>query len=128
MWLGHVDVEFAHSAGVVRVGPPTSQLGYDCCNREALSARCTNWLVKLALCDFQLLAGLVYGRTPAELQERLDGRSENELRASGLVVGTSEELQAQIAVYASVGVQRLMLQWLYQDDLDGLEALAEVLK
>ena len=74
-----------------------------------------------------VMTGYVYGRTPAELQERLDGRSENELRASGIVVGVSEELQAQIAAYANVGVQRLMLQWLYQDDLDGLEALAEAL-
>jgi len=44
------------------------------------------------------------------------------------VVGTSKELPTQVEAYANVGVQRLMLQWLYQDDLDGLEALAEVLK
>lgn len=75
-----------------------------------------------------VMTGFVFGRTSAELQERLDGRSAIELRAGGLVVGTPKELPAQVEAYAQVGVQRLMLQWLYQDDLDGLEALAEVLK
>ena len=72
-----------------------------------------------------VMTGIVFGRTSAELQERLDGRSGIELRARGLVVGTPKELPAQLEAYAKVGVQRLMLQWLYQDDLDGLEAVAE---
>jgi alkanesulfonate monooxygenase SsuD/methylene tetrahydromethanopterin reductase-like flavin-dependent oxidoreductase (luciferase family) len=46
------------------------------------------------------------------------------MRQHGLVVGTPDEYREQLAEYATAGVQRIMLQWLDLDDLDGLEALA----
>ncbi|RME08409.1 MAG: LLM class F420-dependent oxidoreductase, partial [Anaerolineae bacterium] len=47
-----------------------------------------------------------------------------ELHARGLVVGTANEIVDQLGELAEAGLQRVMLQWLNLDDLDGLEALA----
>ncbi len=74
-----------------------------------------------------LMTGLVFGRTDAELRERLGGRDAAALRARGLVVGTASQVAEQVARWAEVGAQRVMLQWLDLDDLDGLEALAQAL-
>ncbi len=73
-----------------------------------------------------LMAGLVFGRDAAELEAKLaqKGRSAEELRERGLMVGTPTQLVAQLGRYVEVGVDRIMLQWLELDDLDGLEALA----
>lgn len=71
-----------------------------------------------------MMTGLRFGRDEAELQSKLAGRSAAELREAGLVVGTPNALVAQLGELAEAGVQRVMLQWLDLDDLDGLEALA----
>jgi len=42
-----------------------------------------------------------------------------------VIAGTPEEIQEQLASFSIAGVQRIMLQWLDLDDLDGLQALAE---
>ena len=41
-----------------------------------------------------------------------------------MVVGTGGQIREQLGAWAEVGVQRIMLQWLDLDDLDGLETLA----
>ena len=71
-----------------------------------------------------MMTGVVFGRDQAELRTVLNGRDADELREQGLVVGTPGEVQEQLGGLASVGVQRVMLQWLALDDLDRLEALA----
>ena len=72
-----------------------------------------------------LMTELVFGRDEAEVQRKLQGRmSAEELRQQGSVVGTPSEIVEQLGRLAEVGVQRVMLQWLDLDDLDGLEALA----
>lgn len=79
-----------------------------------------------------LMTGLIFGRDEAELQAKLDrraqggggGQSADDLRASGLVVGTPLQVAEQVGHYAEAGVQRTMLQWLDLDDLQSLEALA----
>ncbi len=78
-----------------------------------------------------LMVGTIFGRYEDELARKLadesswwHGREPEELRQHGLVVGTPEQFRAQLADYERVGVQRIMLQWLDLDDLDGLEALA----
>ena len=48
-----------------------------------------------------------------------------ELRQQGLVVGTVSEINEQLEELEQAGVQRVMLQWLDLDDIDGLEALAQ---
>jgi F420-dependent oxidoreductase-like protein len=73
-----------------------------------------------------LMTGLVFGRTQAEVEQKLAGRATIEqARARGMVVGVGEEVAAQVGKLAEAGVQRVMLQWLDLDDIAGLEALAQ---
>lgn len=72
-----------------------------------------------------MMTGLAFGRTDAEVQSKLRGRTVAELRARGVIVGTPAEAVDQLGEAASAGVQRIMLQWLDLDDLDGLEAMAK---
>ncbi|HXF82460.1 MAG TPA: TIGR03560 family F420-dependent LLM class oxidoreductase [bacterium] len=74
-----------------------------------------------------VMVGVVFGRTPAEVADRLArrGRSRHELRARGVLVGVAEEIVEQLRALEAAGAQQVMLQWLDLDDLDGLRALAE---
>ena len=73
-----------------------------------------------------MMTGLVFGRRTAEVEEKLRGRgrTREEMRARGVLVGTPDEVTAQLAALQDVGLQEVMLQWLELDDLDGLEVLA----
>lgn len=73
-----------------------------------------------------LMTGIVFGRTDADVQRKLDarGRTAADLRERGLVVGTPPQVTEQLSQLTEAGVQRVMLQWLDLDDLDGLQALA----
>jgi len=71
-----------------------------------------------------LMTGFVFGRDQTELAEKLRGRDAVELRERGLIVGTPTETVDQLGRLAQVGVEKVMLQWLDLDDLDGLEAFA----
>ena len=74
-----------------------------------------------------MMTGLVFGRSPAEVTRQLErrGRTREEMRSRGVLVGTGEEVIAQLRELSSAGLQRIMLQWLDLDDLDGLRAFAE---
>jgi F420-dependent oxidoreductase-like protein len=72
-----------------------------------------------------LMTGLLFGRNEAEVEAKLEGRDPAELKGKGVVVGTPAQVQEQIHQLELAGVQRLMLQWLDLDDLDGLAALAD---
>ncbi len=74
-----------------------------------------------------LMTGLIFGRDDAELGNKLRDRNADDLRKRGLVVGTPAAVADQVGALAEAGVQRVMLQWLDLDDLDGLEALAHAL-
>jgi F420-dependent oxidoreductase-like protein len=73
-----------------------------------------------------LMAGCLFGRDAAELARKLAERNRTaaELHERGVAVGTGDDIAAQLADWSAAGVQRIMLQWLDLDDLDGLEALA----
>lgn len=73
-----------------------------------------------------VMSGLVFGRNDQELQQNalLKRRSAEELLAAGLFVGTPSALVDQLGKLAEIGMQRVMLQWLDLDNIDGLEALA----
>jgi F420-dependent oxidoreductase-like protein len=73
-----------------------------------------------------LMTGCHFGLDEAGVRRKLGGRSREDLRRSGVVVGTADEVVDQLRAYAAAGVQRMMLQWLELDDLDGLEALARL--
>jgi F420-dependent oxidoreductase-like protein len=73
-----------------------------------------------------LMTGVVFGSTDQEVRRRLErrGHSLEQVRARGVVVGGPQEVVDQLAAFQRAGVQRIMLQWLDLDDLDGLERLA----
>ncbi len=74
-----------------------------------------------------LMTGCWFGRDDAAVQARLDARSRTfaQARSMGLVVGTGNQIVDQLGELSEAGVQRVMLQWLDLDDVDGLAALAE---
>ena len=74
-----------------------------------------------------LMAGTIFGRDAEELNRKLSkgNRTVEEYRDSGLAVGTGDEIVEKLGRWSDAGVQRIMLQWIDLDDLDGLEALAQ---
>lgn len=90
-----------------------------------------------------MMTFLIYGHTPAQLERQtrairrflphldempLDGLLETLRTEWNALVGTPDEIAAQINAYAAAGVEELMLEWLDPDNLDGLGTfVAEVL-
>jgi F420-dependent oxidoreductase-like protein len=76
-----------------------------------------------------LMIGCLFGRDSVELASKLaeEKQSAEELRQFGMAVGTGNEIVGQLGRWAEAGVQRIMLQWLNLDDLDGLESLAQAI-
>jgi alkanesulfonate monooxygenase SsuD/methylene tetrahydromethanopterin reductase-like flavin-dependent oxidoreductase (luciferase family) len=75
------------------------------------------------------MAGVAFGRTKHEVEEKISlyGNSAEELRADGKLVGDGNQIAEQLASLAEVGCQRVILQWLDQDDMEGLEELAKII-
>jgi F420-dependent oxidoreductase-like protein len=73
-----------------------------------------------------LMTGLLFGRDHDDLNAKLAARNVtiDDLRARGMLVGTPETIKTELSAFAAVGVQRLMIQWMELDNLDGLELLA----
>ncbi|MFW6070107.1 MAG: TIGR03560 family F420-dependent LLM class oxidoreductase [bacterium] len=73
-----------------------------------------------------LMTGTIFGRERAEVEEKAAarGRSIDELRQHGLIVGAGDDFGEQIKAYEEAGAYRILLQWLDLDDLDGLAAMA----
>jgi F420-dependent oxidoreductase-like protein len=73
-----------------------------------------------------MMTGLFFGRDPAEVQRTIAarGRTREQLLERGIVVGTASQVVDQLGRLSNAGVQRVMLQWMNLDDLDGLQALA----
>lgn len=71
-----------------------------------------------------LMTGSAYGKDEATLNERLAGRDKAQLVARGALAGGPSEIVEQLGRFAEAGVQRIMVQWLALDDMDGLEHFA----
>jgi alkanesulfonate monooxygenase SsuD/methylene tetrahydromethanopterin reductase-like flavin-dependent oxidoreductase (luciferase family) len=76
-----------------------------------------------------LMTGCIFGMDENDVTKKVDlrthgQRSADELRQRGMIVGTAEQIVEQCHQLASVGVQRVMLQWLDLDDADGLKVMA----
>lgn len=73
-----------------------------------------------------LMTGCVFGRDDAEVKRKVAARGQavEKLRERGIIVGTAPAVVEQLRELEKAGCQRVMLQWLDLDDLDGLEALA----
>jgi F420-dependent oxidoreductase-like protein len=70
-----------------------------------------------------LMTRVIFGRTEAEVDHKLDGDSRHQLPAA-VLAGTPGEIVDRLGRLSEVGVQRVMLQWLEVDDIDSLEAMA----
>jgi F420-dependent oxidoreductase-like protein len=74
-----------------------------------------------------LMTGIVLARTDEELTQKLEGQDRDQLRERGILVGTPKAIAEQVDILDEAGVERLMIQWLDLDDIDGLELLANTL-
>jgi F420-dependent oxidoreductase-like protein len=74
-----------------------------------------------------VMQGVEVGRTEAELQRKLADRAWAFWREPGLIAGSPTQMIDQLGAFADAGAQRIMLQWLDLDDLDGLELLARAI-
>jgi F420-dependent oxidoreductase-like protein len=74
-----------------------------------------------------MMTGCVFGKDDASLNRKLQryGRTVQELQQRGTVAGSLEDIREQLQALEQAGLQRIMLQWLDLDDLDGMEALAK---
>jgi alkanesulfonate monooxygenase SsuD/methylene tetrahydromethanopterin reductase-like flavin-dependent oxidoreductase (luciferase family) len=77
-----------------------------------------------------LMTGCILGRSRSEIErkatEHWGGKhSPKELKERGLVVGEISEITEQVQALSESGVERVMLQWLDQDNFAGLEILAK---
>jgi F420-dependent oxidoreductase-like protein len=74
-----------------------------------------------------MMTGCVFGKDDAALNKKVSSyeRSLEELRRRGIVAGSLDAVKDQLKALEQVGLQRIMLQWLDLEDLDGLEALAK---
>jgi F420-dependent oxidoreductase-like protein len=70
-----------------------------------------------------LMTRVVFGRTRAEVDRKLDGTGWDRVPA-GAIVGTENEVIEWLGRLAEAGVQRVMAQWLEVDDVGALEAMA----
>ena len=72
-----------------------------------------------------LMTEVVFGRDQGELERKLQNRDPADLAARGVVVGTGTQVVDRLGELAEAGVQRAMLQWLDQEDLDRMAAMAD---
>jgi len=75
-----------------------------------------------------LMTGCIFGQTDKKVKEVSAVYGETtiaELREEGFIIGTGSQVAEQLAQLAETNIDRVMLQWLDLDDLDGIEALAK---
>jgi F420-dependent oxidoreductase-like protein len=74
-----------------------------------------------------MMTGCIFGKNEATLTEKimLRGRSLEQLRQDGVVVGNLDQVKKHLQELDGAGLQRIMLQWLDLDDLESLEVLAK---
>jgi F420-dependent oxidoreductase-like protein len=76
-----------------------------------------------------MMTGCVFGKDEAQVKSKVEARTGGkrtvaELRKRGAIVGTANEIVDQLGSLAEAGVERVMLQWLDLDDIDGIESMA----
>jgi F420-dependent oxidoreductase-like protein len=74
-----------------------------------------------------MMTGCVFAKDERGLKNKLEarGKSKEDLRSHGIIAAAGKEIKEQLQGLAEAGVQRVMLQWLELDDLDGLKELAK---
>jgi len=76
-----------------------------------------------------LMTGTMFAVSDSQFKEKMQAHGTNlaELREDNYIFGTPSMFKEQLQELESAGVERVMLQWLDLDDMDGLEALAKTL-
>ena len=74
-----------------------------------------------------MMSGCIFGKDQTALKGKLEarGRSLKQAHERGMIAGSAAQVNQQLKALSETGLQRIMLQWLDLDDLDGLEALAK---
>ena len=77
-----------------------------------------------------MMVGCIFGVDDSQVAERVAGRTNGErsaddLRKRGVIVGTPVQMAEQLLQLNQAGVQRVMLQWLDLDDIEGLEIISQ---
>ena len=74
-----------------------------------------------------MMTGCVFGKDESAFKEKLSMRKRTleQLHERGIVAGDAATVKGQLHRLEEAGLQRIMLQWLDLDDLNGLEALAK---
>ena len=74
-----------------------------------------------------MMSGCIFGKDQTALKGKLEarGRSLKQALERGMIAGSAAQVNQQLKALSETGLQRIMLQWLDLDDLDGLEALAK---
>lgn len=69
----------------------------------------------------------VFGKDATDLKRKLTALEidKDEWHAHGALIGEASEILEQLAALAAAGCQQVMMQWLEQDDIHGLEAMAK---
>jgi F420-dependent oxidoreductase-like protein len=77
-----------------------------------------------------MMVACIFAKDETQLQERVAQRTGgertiDELISQGRIVGTPNQVVDQLGQLAEAGVQRVMLQWIDLDDIEGLEVIAK---
>jgi F420-dependent oxidoreductase-like protein len=74
-----------------------------------------------------MMTNCIFAKDETALQQKIAarGRTLEELQRRGVIVGRPGAVKEQLQALEHASLQRIMLQWLDLDDLDGLEALAK---
>ena len=76
-----------------------------------------------------MMTGCYFGTDDAGLKEKLSSRNRTieQFHERGIVAGTPSQVKEQLQRLEEAGLQRIMLQWLDLDDLEGMEAFAKAI-
>jgi F420-dependent oxidoreductase-like protein len=77
-----------------------------------------------------MMVGCIFANDEHQLDQRVEERfrgkrTVDDLRQRGFILGPPNQMVEQLNRLAEVGLQRVMLQWIDLDDLDGLEAISQ---
>ena len=74
-----------------------------------------------------MMTTCIFGKDASALEGKIAARRRTleELQQRGVIAGEPGAVKEQLQVLEQAGLQRIMLQWLDLDDLDGMEALAK---
>ena len=74
-----------------------------------------------------VFSNAVFGKSDTDLRAKLDerGMTTDELwQENGITAGTTQEFTERLGRWQEAGVERLLLQWIDLDDIEGLEMIA----